>query len=248
MAIAGGLYAFLVVPRLLPDTEGTRTGKRRNTQFITEIPSRPGASAGRRSDCRGHVPQTDQHDGAHASGAVRQDFLPPFDDITLRPGDTLIVAATRDTLTKAIRAWNMLDDHAGTVIDEEDTDANFILCESLVATRLAPCEQRDRSGRLHGPAQRADPRRRAPQPHAPPAFVRAAPRSGATCCSSPGEPRALEQMRGLQDLVVLEWSAAEVKPTGRTGRAWAIFVANHTGHCQRGWCRQLSPPSPAPSP
>ena len=37
MAVIGGVYAFFIAPRLLPDNASTKAGTRRNTQFITEI-------------------------------------------------------------------------------------------------------------------------------------------------------------------------------------------------------------------
>jgi di/tricarboxylate transporter len=39
-----------------------------------------------------------------------------------------------------------------------------------------------------------------------------------------GQPRSLEQLRGLRDLIVYEWSAAEVRPHGLALRALLVFL------------------------
>ena len=223
MALAGGLYAFFVVPRILPDTNGPLGATRRSTQFITEIHLGPDHPLVGDQTVAGMFPKlTDMTVRAVKRG--RHDFLPPFDEITLRPGDTLIIAATRDTLTEAIRNWNMLDDHAGAIGDDDDTDANFILCESLVppGSRLVN-NGVDQAGFM---AQHAvlilGVERRSRMPRQLLSELRL---EAGDILLIAGRPKALERMRGLQDLVVLEWSAAEVKPTGMTTRAWFIFGA-----------------------
>ncbi len=227
MALVGGLYVFFVVPRILPDNTGTKTGTRRNTQFITEIHLGPDHPLVGDETVAGMFPKL-TNITVRAVRRGRQDFLPPFDDIVLKPGDTLIIAATRKTLTEAIRNWHMLDDHAGTTIDIDDTDANFILCESLVppGSRLVN-NGIDQAGFM---AQYGvlilGVERRSRMPRQLLSELRL---EAGDVLLIAGRPKALERMRGLQDLVVLEWSAAEVRPTGRTLYAWAIFALTIMG-------------------
>ncbi len=223
MAAVGGLYVYFVVPRLLPGRATASAGMQRGTQFITEIHLGPEHPLVGEQTVAGMFPTMT----SMTVRAVRrgyQDFLPPFDDITLKPGDTLIIAATRATLTEAIRAWHMLDDHAGTTIGDDDSDDNFILCESLVppGSRLIN-NGVDQAGFM---AQHSvlilGVERRSRMPRQLLSELRL---EAGDVLLIAGRPNALERMRGLQDLVVLEWSAAEVKPTGRTTHAWTVFVA-----------------------
>ena len=105
LAGIGLVYVLLVVPRLLParqpqDVAGSDGSGR---QFISQIV----------------VPEGSKLIGEHAVAglfrglsamtvrAVRRDgrvFLPPFEDLELRAGDLLIVAATRQALTDVLRS------------------------------------------------------------------------------------------------------------------------------------------------
>ena len=223
MAAVGGLYVYFVVPRLLPGRDTANAKHKRGTQFITEIHLGPEHPLVGQQTVAGMFP-TLTNMTVRTVRRGRQDFLPPFDDITLKPGDTLIIAATRTTLTEAIRAWHMLDDHAGTTIGEDDRDDSFILCESLVppGSRLVN-NGVDQAGFM---AQHSvlilGVERRSRMPRQLLSELRL---EAGDVLLIAGRPNALERMRGLQDLVVLEWSAAEVKPTGRTTRAWTVFAA-----------------------
>ena len=226
MAVVGGLYAFFVVPRLLPHTAETQTGTRRSTQFITEIHLGPDHPLVGDQTVAGMFPKlTDMTVRAVKRGAI--DFLPPFDDITLKPGDTLIIAATRDTLTEAIRTWHMLDVPTGAVSafdNDDDDEASLILCESLVppGSRLIN-NGVDQAGFMaqHGVLILGVERRS----RMPRQLLSELRLEAGDVLLIAGRPKALERMRGLQDLVVLEWSASEVRLTGRSTRAWAIFAA-----------------------
>ena len=120
----------------------------------------------------------------------------------------------------------MLDAHAGMVsgFDDDDSDTNQILCESLVppGSRLVN-NAIDQAGFMaqHGVLILGIERRS----RMPRQLLSELRLEAGDVLLIAGRSGALERMRGLQDLVVLEWSAAEVKPTGRSGRAWTIFAA-----------------------
>lgn len=132
IAAIGGLYVLFVLPRLLRDrTDGERDPRGRNIQFITEIRLSPEHPLIGDHTVAGMFPKlTNMTVRAVIRG--RQNFLPPFDDITLMVGDTLIIAATRDALTDALRAWNMLDHTSSVPHTDANGDNAVILCESLV--------------------------------------------------------------------------------------------------------------------
>lgn len=117
MAVIGAVYVIFVLPRLLPD-RGTLAGSfvGEGKQFIAEI----------------DITQESRLVGALAVAGTfkelpdvtvrlvkrgEQIILPPFDDVSLRAGDVLIVAATRQALTDALTR------NAGYLLTHEGHDA-----------------------------------------------------------------------------------------------------------------------------
>jgi len=223
MAAVGAIYVLFILPRIVRDNSTeTPEGRARKTQFITEIRLNPGHPLIGDKTVAGMFPKLTSMT-VRAVRRGRHDFLPPFDDIVLRAGDTLIIAATRDALTEALRAWNTLDEAAGIAGPEGDTDDALILCEALVppGSRLVN-NGIDQAGFI---AQHnvliLGVERRSRMPRQPLSEIRL--ESGDVLLVA-GRPKALERMRGLQDLVVLEWSAAEIHATALRARALIIFA------------------------
>ena len=117
MAAVGAVYVIFILPRVLPD-RGTLAGSfvGEGKQFIAEI----------------DITQESRLIGAKAMAGTfkalpdvtvrvikrgEQIILPPFDDVTLRAGDELIVAATRQALTEALTR------NAGYLLTHEGHDA-----------------------------------------------------------------------------------------------------------------------------
>lgn len=223
MAAVGGIYVLLILPRFVRNnaTE-TPEGRARKTQFITEIKLNPGHPLIGDKTVAGMFPKLTNMT-VRAVRRGRHDFLPPFDDIALRAGDTLIIAATRDALTDTLRAWNTLDEATGIAGPEGDPDQALILCESLVppGSRLVN-NGIDQAGFMaqHG-VLILGVERRSRMPRQPLSEIRL--ESGDVLLIA-GRPKALERMRGLQDLVVLEWSAAEIHATAQRVPALVIFA------------------------
>jgi len=102
MAAVGAIYVIFVLPRLLPD-RGTLAGSffGEGKQFIAEIDITPeGRLVGSEAVAGTFKALPDVTVRLIKRG--EQIILPPFDDITLRAGDVLIVAATRQALTEAL--------------------------------------------------------------------------------------------------------------------------------------------------
>lgn len=223
IAAVGAAYVLFVLPHLIRDRAKDETDPRgRNIQFITEIRLGPEHPLVGEHTIAGMFPKlTTMTVRAVIRG--RQTFLPPFDDITLQAGDTMIIAATRDALTAALRAWNMLDHTSGRSTSDEDGDNQVILCESLVppGSRLVNIGI-DQAGFL---AQHdvliLGVERRSRMPRQRLSEIRL---EAGDVLLIAGRHGALDRLKGLQDLVVMEWSASEVRPTGMTGRALTIFV------------------------
>ncbi|HEY8596090.1 MAG TPA: SLC13 family permease [Devosiaceae bacterium] len=223
MAAAGGLYVLFVVPRIVADNSADQPGRRgRAMQFITEIRLTPGHPLIGDHTVAGMFPKLTNMT-VRAVKRGRTDFLPPFDDITLQAGDTLIVAATRDALTEALRAWRAFDGSEGQAGAAPDGTGNVVVCEALVppGSRLVN-NAVDQAGFLaqHG-CLILGVERRSRMPRQPLSEIRL--EAGDVLLIS-GRTNSLERMRGLQDLIVIEWSASEVKPHGLALRAQLIFA------------------------
>lgn len=104
LAVCGLIYLLTVAPILLPDRQDMASSLTRDSRrFIAQITVTPdsmvqGASfeAGRLTsypDLMILMVQREEHA-----------FLPPFDDITLKPDDVLVVAATRDVLAEVAKS------------------------------------------------------------------------------------------------------------------------------------------------
>ncbi len=102
LAAVGLAYVFFILPHLLHEraslaSEITGDGK----QFIAQIAVRPGSPLVGQSAVAGMIPPLK---GMTVRLIQRgaESHLPPFEDVLLRPGDTVVVAATRTLLAEAL--------------------------------------------------------------------------------------------------------------------------------------------------
>lgn len=102
LAAVGLAYVFFILPHLLHEraslaSEITGDGK----QFIAQIAVRPGSPLVGQSAVAGMIPPLK---GMTVRLIQRgaESHLPPFEDVLLRPGDTVVVAATRALLAEAL--------------------------------------------------------------------------------------------------------------------------------------------------
>jgi len=99
----GLLYMFIVAPRLLgvraESKEGTSNGHGR--QFISQIEITDGNPLIGQSPVAGIFPALPDMT-VRAIRRGRQLFVPPYDDVTLQEGDSIVLAATRRTLAKLV--------------------------------------------------------------------------------------------------------------------------------------------------
>lgn len=104
LGFAGFLYVVFIAPKLLPDraTMSTRFGSGSSKQFLVQLEVSEGGALQGLTAISGLFPGlTDV-----SIRAIRRNddvLLPPFHDITLRQGDTLVVAATRQSLTDMLK-------------------------------------------------------------------------------------------------------------------------------------------------
>lgn len=223
MAGVGALYVIYVVPRILPDnSDKSNANPARKTQFLTEIKLDHGHPLIGDHTVAGMFPKLTKFT-VRAVNRGRHVFVPPFDDLTLQAGDTLMIAATRDALTDALQSWRAFDDDSAISEAKNEDGSGFIMCESLVppGSRLVG-NGVDQAGFMaqHG-VLILGLERRSRMPRQQLSEIRL---EAGDVLLIAGRPGAVQRMRGLQDLVVIEWSSSEVKPTGLSKRALTIFA------------------------
>jgi di/tricarboxylate transporter len=223
MSLAGFAYVAFALPRILKARSGMAeqitggSGK----QFIAQIDVGWGhALAGTRAvagmfpalkDMTVRLVQRREHP-----------FLPPFENLTLTPGDTLVVAATRTALTRAI------SDHA---VGSQTSDSNgapaistkdLTLAEAMVAPGSRLIGRTVEQAAIHRDTDTVvlGVERRSRMPRMQLADIRL--ESGDVLLVG-GTRDAIEGLRTNRDVILLEWSAAELPQRRYARRAQIIF-------------------------
>ncbi len=223
MALAGAFYVLFIAPLIVTDNQKQRPGKRsRSTQFISEIHLTPGHPlVGEKTVAGMFAKLTSLTVRAVRRG--KTNFLPPFDDITLRTGDTLIIAATRSALTEALRSWRAFEGRDGLSTGASEGENSVLLYEALVppGSRLIN-NGVDQAGFM---AQHdcliLGVERRSRMPRQPLSEIRL---EAGDVLLIAGQREAFAKLRGLQDLLVMEWSGSEIRPHGTALKAQVIFA------------------------
>jgi len=226
MAAVGAIYVLFVMPKLLPkaiNSDGQET-QQRNLQFISEIRLDHGHPLVGEKTIAGMFPKiTTMTVRAVIRGYHR--YLPPFDDIELRTGDVLILAATRDRLTEALREWHAFDNPLNpTGSDEGTPDHGVVMCEALVppGSRLINAGVDQRGFLAQHGCLILGVERRSRMPRESLSDIRL---EAGDVLLIAGPADRINRMRGLQDVVVIEWSASEVRPSRFAIRAQLVFLA-----------------------
>lgn len=119
LAVSGLAYALLVVPRILPDREAItdNSGQISGKQFIVQL------EISADSPLVGEEPVAGQFPSLRniTIRFIQRDenlLLPPFDDMRLRPGDSVVFAGTRKDLTDSF------SDNPQIISDFQDVEEN----------------------------------------------------------------------------------------------------------------------------
>lgn len=226
LAGVGGIYVLLVLPHLLKPRRGLadQINPATGRQFITQIDIVPGHRLEGIRSRGGLFPElTDMTVRMVLRGDAT--ILPPFEDVQLRPGDSLIVAATRTALTQALAAGS-----AGVIGDGEEEeeeaeaklDADFTLAEAVVppGSRYVARTIRGSGLRGHEGVAVLGVQRKSRMQRATLDSIRLEP--GDTVLVG-GASADVARMRASRDLLLLEWSAAVVPMRRYAPRALAVF-------------------------
>lgn len=231
LAGVGSLYVLFIAPRILPDRQSIADDMNQGAgkQYIAQIQltySHPlvgeAAVAGMFPSLKEMTVRMVQR-GEHP-------ILPPFDDITLQPGDTIILAATRQSLTDALNMktnifQGMLEEQFNPDNEEAAPGTGKV---SLIEAVIAP------GSRMIGRTIEQIGFR-----HETQCIVLGIQRRSRMIRTRMSDIRledgdvllvfgATEDMHGLRvnrDIIPLEWSATELPDLRRAGRARWIFAA-----------------------
>jgi Di- and tricarboxylate transporters len=226
LALSGAVYVLGILPRILPERDSNvSTETRSGAQFIGEITLGPGHPFVGLASKGGMFPGLGDLT-LRMLEKREEPFLPPFDDMVLEPGDTLVVTGTRKAFMRALaqgRAGNDANDET----DEAETPPqgpNYHLAEAVIApgSRYA-----GRTIQLSGLSVRLGVsvlgvQRKSRMARTALSEIRLEP--GDTLLIG-GPLDNIKALRGNHDLLLLEHSAEAVPQSRKAPVAAAIFLA-----------------------
>ena len=227
MALVGFVYCAFVLPRILVARAGMAvqmTGGGNGKQFIAQIDITYGHPLAGVSSVSGMFP-TLKDMTVRLVQRGEHPFLPPFENLTLRPGDTVIVAATRSAITKA------LSDGGG--VPREVTESgvetsalstkDVTLAEAVVAPGSRLIGRTIEQASVHHDTGTIvlGVERRSRMPRMALSEIRL---EAGDVLLVAGTREEIEGLRLNRDLLLLEWSAADIPQRRYARRALVIFA------------------------
>lgn len=228
LAVVGSIYVLFVLPQFMPERKAElAAGAKSGAQFIGEITLTRDHPLVGTSAKAGMFPglgdltlrMLQRHDVPH---------LPPFEDLVLRAGDTLVISGTRRAFSKALsqgRASVETEESDGEETGQEAPPGpDYHLAEAVVSpgSRYA-----GRTIQLSGLRPRfgisvLGVQRKSRMARSGLSDIRLEP--GDTLLIG-GPMQAITQLRGNHDLLMLEHSAEAVPQSRKARTAVAIFAA-----------------------
>jgi len=227
LAATGLCYVLVLAPRLMPEraATGELSAGGGGKQFIAEIGVADGSNIVGQESVGGFFPGLREMT-VRTVRRAGQAFLPPFDELTIRPGDVVVVAATRGALTEALTSDPALLDplaRIGAPPEEAKPAQARVVAEVMVSPASRIIGQTvDQIGfrRLYNVAILGI-QRRTRMLRAGPSEIRL---EAGDVLLVQGEPDSISALRGNPDMILMEWSAADLPSPFHTRRAAAIFL------------------------
>ena len=230
LALVGGFYVIKIMPRMLKPREvsGGRAIDAGGKQFLGEIDideahpfvgltSRAGLFPGLGE----LMPRMILRDG--------ETILPPFDDVTLSPGDRLIVTASRKAFSKALSSGNLairtIDPTGDTNLERtRKIGPDMVMAEAVVApgSRYAGRTMQYSGLRTQFGITLFGLQRKSRMARSALSDIRLEPGDTLLLC---GRQSSINALRGNHDLLLLEYSAQTVPQSAKAGIAASIFFA-----------------------
>ena len=225
LAAVGLPYVIGVIPFMLR-SRGTMADALRGSQgkqFIAEIPIRAGHPLVGASANAGMFPQLKDMTVRLVQRGERP-HLPPFENLTLQPGDIVIVAATRAALERALAGQASVIRGGG---DDEEQPRQLgvvTLAEAIVApgSRLIGRTVSQSGFRGETGCVVLAIERRSRMPRMPMADIRM---EAGDVLLFAGPRKGIEELRGNRDILLIDWTAADVPARQRAPLALLIFGA-----------------------
>ena len=231
VAGVGMIYVLFIAPRLLPDKAGADdAGGQGGKQFRADIAVTEQSRFAGMEPVSGFFPSLKDVTllSIHRDGAA---LLPPFDDLSLRPGDTLSIAATREALRNAVKDdLSMLHpdidpvDRSGGDETRPWTAGGQSMAEimvkpesRLIGRTLAQVRFRYRHNCVVIGIERRSRMQRQ--------RVTDIPLEAGDILLIQGRHPDIMALRGDKDVILMEWSAETVPEAKHGKRAAAIFLA-----------------------
>ncbi|MDP1628281.1 SLC13 family permease [Parvibaculum sp.] len=234
LASIGFLYATFVVPHLVPDRgaavdlSGPEAGN--GKQYIAQLEVTSAHPLVGVSSIAGLFPPL-RDMTVRMIQRGEHPILPPFEDVTLMPGDVVIVAATRQTLTDALKSGSrifegMLEERFSAGLEASDGPAKpggeLILAETVVAPGSRMIGQtieqiafRHQTGCIVLGIQRRSRMIRT--------LLNDIRLEAGDVLLILGKGPQVQDLRHNRDVLLLEWSATELPDPKLARRALAIF-------------------------
>ncbi|MDD7908374.1 SLC13 family permease [Pseudovibrio exalbescens] len=231
LAAVGSIYVLFILPRILTPrkTMAEEFQGQSGKQFIAQIPIIFGHPLVGSKAVAGLFPELKDMTVRLVQRGERP-LLPPFENVVLSPGDTVIVAATRSTLTRALSDRQPLLKPTSADEDTPERETSSIptgtlaLAEAVVApgSRLIGRTISQAGFRAETGCVVTGLQRRSRMPRMPMSDIRM--ESGDVLLIG-GNRENINRLRGNRDVLLLDWSTVEVPQRRYARRALGIFAA-----------------------
>ena len=222
IAAVGLPYVLIVMPMLLRENRTMAEAMRAQggKQFIAEIPIRAGHPLVGAESRQGMFPQLQDMTVRLVQRGERP-HLPPFENVKLQPGDIVIVAATRPALERALSTKSAVMGKEG---GEERPPGVVTLAEAIVApgSRLIGRTVAQSGFRGEVGCVVLAIERRSRMPRMPMVDIRM---EAGDVLLFAGPRKAIEELRGNRDVLLIDWTAADVPARRRAPVAMAVFLS-----------------------
>lgn len=230
LAVVGGIYVLFVMPRLLTvrKTMAEELQGSSGKQFIAQINITYGHPLVGTQSVSGMFPSLKDMTVRLVQRGEKP-ILPPFENVVLAPGDTVIVAATRTALAKALSARKPLLDGEGGTSPDSPADApplptgTLTLAEAVVApaSRLMGRTLLQSGFHAETGCVVMGIQRRSRMPRMAMNDIRL---EAGDVLLVGGDADQVARLRGNRDVLLLDWSQAEVPRRRFAPRALIIFL------------------------
>ncbi|MAT34446.1 MAG: SLC13 family permease [Ponticaulis sp.] len=231
LAGAGFIYMMVASRFLLPNREGLEANlvSRSGRQFVAQIAVTEGNPLVGKTAVAGMFPDLSDMT-VRMIQRGESSFLPPFDDVTLTPGDLLIVAATRKTLTNTLASQpellrQMWQSREGSNLDEDvGQTPRLLLVEAVVApgSRMIGRAIEQLGFRRLTNTLVLGVQRRSRMMRARLGEIRLEAGDTLLLC---GPSASFKDLRSSRDLLLLEWSQVELPVTEKSQISRIITIA-----------------------